>query len=116
MNRIATALARWSCTLIGGVLLGAGIVLHGQVHLARHLQCQVEETFFLWRAVGRATIFLQGDDVRLALAMSEVSPQTLQESDRAAWTLVVVGALLALTGPLLHGKPRPGGGRRRVSC
>ena len=102
----ALGVARWGFTCLGGVLIGAGLVLHGQVALAKHLQAQVENTFFLWRAIGRATIFLQGDDVQLALAMSEVSLDTLRESNLAAWTLVAVGALLALTGPLLHESDR----------
>lgn len=106
----AVGIARWCFTWLGGALLGAGLVLQGQVMLARHLQDQVDNTFFLWRAIGRATVFLQGDDVQLALAMSEVSAETLRESSRAAWSLVVVGALLAITGPLL-----PGPKRRRVS-
>lgn len=98
----AVGIARWGFTCLGGVLLGSGLVLNGQVALARHLQNEVENTFFLWRAIGRATIFLQGDDVQLALAMSEVSQDTLRESALAAWTLVAVGGLLALTGPLLY--------------
>lgn len=98
---------RWWLVLFGGVMLGAGLVLHGQVALVRAMTHEVHNTFFLWRAIGHATIFLQGSDVQMAMAMAEVSPEVLRESDFAAWTLVVVGILLALAGPMLP--------RRRVS-
>lgn len=101
-------LARWFFTLLGGVLLGGGLVLHGQVAMARYMHSEVDHTFFLWRAIGRATFAFQSDDVRLALAMKEVPPAALAESDRAAWVLVIIGGCIAVTGPLLrrhHGKP-----------
>jgi hypothetical protein len=100
------ALARWFFVLLGGVLVGGGLVLHGQVAFARYVQNQVDSTFFLWRAIGDATFTFQGSETRMALAMGEVPEAALKESDRAAWVLVIVGGLLALTGPLL----RKGGG------
>jgi hypothetical protein len=53
-------IARWLFTLVGGVLVGAGLVLHGQVALARYMRDEVDNTFFLWRALGEATIVSQG--------------------------------------------------------
>lgn len=114
-------LGRWFLTLSGGLLLGAGLVLHGQVALARWMRAEVEDTFFLWRAVGEATIFVQGGDVRFALALREVPEDVLRESDVAAWTLVAVGLLLAVAAPLHQAadhtpraRPRiPGRPRRR---
>ncbi|MGE3173651.1 MAG: hypothetical protein AB7O97_13590 [Planctomycetota bacterium] len=100
--------ARWLLTLVGGILIGAGLVLHGQVALAHYMREEVANTFFLWRAVGEATIFLQGGDIRMAFAMREVPIEVLRETDLAAWTLVAVGALLAIAGPLL---PLPHGAR-----
>ena len=47
--------ARWLFTFLGGALLGAGLVLHGQVALARYMRQEVDNTFFLWRAIGHAT-------------------------------------------------------------
>ncbi len=101
--------ARWFCAVLGGAILGAGLVLHGQVAMARYMRHEVEGTFFLWRAIGEATFTLQGGDTRMALAMAEVPEAALKESDRAGWVLVVVGSLLALTGPLLRrgGSPKP---------
>lgn len=96
---------RWLLVLFGGVMVGAGLVLHGQVALVRAMTNEVDNTFFLWRAIGHATIFLQGSDVKMAMAMTEVPPEVLRESDFAAWTLVVVGLLLAFAGPML---PRRG--------
>ena len=101
-------IARWLFTLLGGLLLGAGLVLHGQVALARHMKHQVESTGWVWRALGEATFAFQSDDRRMAMAMQEVPEAALKESDRAAWVVVIVGSLVALTGPLLRrGRPAP---------
>jgi hypothetical protein len=99
---------RWFVTLVGGTVLGTGLVLHGQVALARYMRQEVERTFFLWRAIGNATFAFQGGETRMALAMAEVPDAALRESDRSAWVLVAVGGLIALTGPLLRGG-RPSG-------
>ncbi len=96
---------RWFVVLLGGALVGGGLFLHGQVAMARYMRSEVQRTFFLWRAIGEATFVFQGDDVRMALAMSEVPEAALRESDRAAWVLVIVGSLVALTGPLLRKEP-----------
>lgn len=95
-------IVRWLFTVGGGVLLGAGFVLHGQVALARYMREEVDMTFFLWRVLGDATFAFQGDETRMALAMSEVSEEALRQSDRAAWVLVLVGCLIAVTGPMLR--------------
>lgn len=95
--------ARWCCTVLGGVLLGAGFVLHGQVALARYMRHEVDNTFFLWRAVGEATFAFQGGETRMALAMAEVPEEALQASDHAAWGLVLLGAAVAAAGPMLGG-------------
>ena len=88
--------------------------MHGQVAFARHLHHEASGTFFLWRAIGNATFAFQGADVRMALAMNEVPPEALEESDRAAWVLVIVGTLIALTGPLLRGGHGGDAARPRV--
>ena len=105
-------LVRWLCAVLGGAILGAGLVLHGQVAMARYMRNEVESTFVLWRAIGEATFTFQGEETRMALAMAEVPQAALAESARAGWVLVIVGSLLALTGPLLMGgaasaKPAP---------
>lgn len=100
--------ARWACAVLGGTILGAGLVLHGQVAMARYMRNEVEGTFFLWRAIGEATFAFQDGQTRMALAMAEVPEQALKESDRAGWVLVVVGSLIALTAPFLRrGTPAP---------
>lgn len=104
------AFARWFFALFGGVLLGAGLVLHGQVAVARVMRQQVHNTFFLWRAIGEATFALQGDDVRIALWLDEVPESAIRDSDRAAWMLVIVGSLVGITGPLLR-RPASKGGK-----
>ena len=96
------AIARWLFAVVGGLLAGAGLTLHGQVAFARVVREQVDNTFFLWRAIGNATFAFQGSEHRMGLAMAEVPEVALVESDRAAWVLVIVGSLVALTSPLLR--------------
>lgn len=109
-------LVRWLCVVLGGVLLGGGLVLHGQVAMARYMRSEVDGTFFLWREIGKATFAFQGEQTRMALAMAEVPEQALRESDRAGWVLVVVGGLIAITGPLLHArKAAPAKGKARAT-
>lgn len=103
--------ARWLCAVLGGAILGSGLVLHGQVAMARYMREEVDSTFFLWRAIGRATFAFQGGDTQMALAMSTVPEAALVESDRAGWVLVIVGGLVALTGPLLRRGRAPAGAR-----
>lgn len=101
---------RWFLVLFGGVMLGAGLFLHGQVAVARDVQRQVDDTFFLWRAVGRATFFMQGSDHRIGLTLAEVPEDVLQMSDRTGWILVWFGLSLAVATPLLL-RPRKGGNK-----
>ncbi len=105
------SIARWFFAVLGGLILGAGLVLHGQVAMARYMRKEVDGTFFLWRAIGEATFTIQGGETRMALAMAEVPEQALKESDRAGWVLVIVGSLVALTGPLLR-RGKAAGARR----
>ena len=56
----------------------------------------------LWRALGDATFAFQGDQTRLALVMAEVPEEAIAHSERAAWVLLAVGGLVALTAPLLR--------------
>lgn len=96
------AFVRWFVAVVGGLLLGGGMTLHGQVAFARYVKQEVDSTFFLWRAIGDATFAFQGGETQMALAMGAVPDEALKESDRAAWVLVIVGGLVALTGPLLR--------------
>jgi hypothetical protein len=100
-------IARWWLTLLAGLLIGCGLFLHGQVAVAHEIRNEVAGTFFLWRAVGNVTFFLQGADHRIALTLAEVPESVLRESDRAAWTLLIVGGLLAFASPLLR-RPQKG--------
>ncbi|MEY4828821.1 MAG: hypothetical protein RLZZ562_617 [Planctomycetota bacterium] len=104
MKRFVANFARWLCHLIGGVLLGAGLVLHGQIAFIRLANHEVDRTFFLWRLVGEATVYLQSLDVQVALALQDIPENVLRESDLAAWTLVIVGTLMVLAALVM---PRP---------
>lgn len=90
---------RWMLLLLGGVLLGAGLVVHGQVAVAEHMRAQVRETFFLWRGVGRISFVFQDDQTKMALWLHELDPKVLDHSRRAASVLLTLGLLLALAAP-----------------
>jgi hypothetical protein len=99
-------LVRWWVVLLGGALLGAGLCLHGQLAVARHLREEAQSSFFLWRAIGGLTFIFQDEVTQAAIWMDEVPEPVLRESDRAAWTLVVIGGLLGAAAPLLRGRRR----------
>ena len=104
---------RWCLTLLGGVLIGASLVLHGQLTVACHLRDEVDHTFFLWRAVGRLTFMFQGDTIQSALILGDLPERVLVESERAAWSLLFAGVILLLASALVRvPDARP---RRRVS-
>lgn len=104
-------LMRWFLVLLGGVLLGAGLFLHGQVAVARDIRRQVDDTFFLWREVGKATFFIQSSDHRIGLTLAEVPEDVLAMSNRTGWILVCFGLAMAVATPLLL---RPGAGTAKA--
>ena len=112
-------LTRWWSVLFGGVLFGAGLVLHGQLAFALDMREEVQGTFFLWRAFGQITFIFQEEVVQTALWLNEVPDRVIAESDRAAWTLLVVGALLAASSAFYRRKRkrrwRPNSARPRVT-
>ncbi|MEZ5987564.1 MAG: hypothetical protein R3F30_00255 [Planctomycetota bacterium] len=85
-----------------GMLLGAGLVLYGQVQLAIRLRSDVEGTFFLWRAIGEATFFLQDPVTQLALAMGDIHEDYIRESRRVAVGLLILGGLILGTIPFIR--------------
>jgi hypothetical protein len=103
---------RWLLTLLGGVLVGASLVLHGQLTVACHMRDEVDHTFFLWRAVGRLTFMFQGDAIQSALILGDLPERVLVESERAAWSLLFAGVILLLASWLVPGRVMP---RPRVS-
>ncbi|GDY03497.1 hypothetical protein LBMAG49_28260 [Planctomycetota bacterium] len=96
-------IARWWLLLIGGILLGAGMELHGLVAIAHRMVDEVDQTFPLFVAIGRATIFLLGNDQRIALMLKDVPPDVLDECTRSGFILMTVGGLFAVTAPILRG-------------
>ena len=102
------AFLRWCVVVLGGAMVGGGLVLHGYVAFAHHVRQQVDNTFFLWRAIGQATFAFQDGENRLGLTMREVPEGVLDEGTRAAWVLLIIGTLVAVTGPLIpRGKAAP---------
>ena len=97
---------RWWVVLLGGVLLGAGLCLHGQLAVAQTLRDQVQNTFFLWRGIGQMTFIFQDEVTQVALWMNEIPEDVMRESKSAAWTLAIIGGLMACTAPLLRRRTR----------
>jgi hypothetical protein len=85
-----------------GVLVGAGLLLYGQVRFGLYIHDEVDNTFFLWRAIGEATYFLQSPETQLSLALHEIDKSYLLESRRVSITLMIIGALIAFITPWLQ--------------
>lgn len=103
-------LIRWWAVLLAGGLLGAGVVLHGQLAMGRLIREEVESVPGIYRAIGHATFFLQDATTRSSLLLHEIPEEALEEGDHMAWTLVICGALCALAAPMLlrrHGPVTP---------
>ena len=99
-------IVRWWVALVGGVLLGAGLVLHGQIACALLAKDEVDSVFFLWRAIGQLTFFYQTEVTQAALWLEEIPDGVLRESDRAAWTLAVLGSAVTLSSLFMKAVPR----------
>lgn len=88
--------------LLGGALFGAGLVLQAQVALAHYARAEVDNTFFLWRELGRATFAFQSRDSRLALAMAELPEDVLVQFDLWSKVLGGFGLLITLVAPWIR--------------
>ncbi len=93
---------KWLLMLLGGALFGAGLVLQAQVALAHHARAEVDNTFFLWRELGRATFAFQSRDSKLALAMAELPEAVLVQFDLWSKVLGGLGLLLAMVVPWIR--------------
>ncbi len=103
---MSSHLVRWWVGLVGGVLLGAGLVLHGQIACARYAKQEVDSVFVLWRAIGQLTFFYQDDVTQAALWLEEIPDGVLRESDRAAWTMAVLGTAVAASSLFMKRVPK----------
>lgn len=97
--------AQWWLTLLGGVLLGMGLVLHGQVATVHYMREEVAGTFFLWRWIGKLTFAFHDSATQAALTAHDFPTTLILEADRGAWTLVAVGVILAGTAFLIRRPP-----------
>ena len=113
LKNLYVRLTRWLVLLLGGVLLGGGLVLHAQVAVMQHMRDEVENTFILWRGIGKLTFMFQDEFTQASLALHDFPPGFLAEADRAAWVLVVIGALVALLSNLVPVQHGQGHGKKR---
>lgn len=93
---------KWLLMLLGGALFGAGLILQAQVALAHYARTEVDNTFFLWRELGRATFAFQSRDSKLALAMAELPEEVLVQFDLWSKVLGGLGLLIALVVPWIR--------------
>lgn len=105
-------LLRWLFLVGGGALLGAGLVLLGQLAVAEHLRAKAQAKFFLWRGIGQVSFIFQDDQTKLALWLNEIDARVLDHSRQGAWVMIVLGSLVVLLAPWMHcghrktGKPK----------
>ncbi len=92
--------------LTGGMLIGAGLVLHAEVAMAEHIRNEVQSVFFVWRGIGQLTFVFQGDLVQTALFLNDVPDEVLVHSDRMAWTLTLIGLLFLICAPQVRRRRR----------
>ena len=88
--------------VFGGILVGVGLLLACQIHVVRHMRQQVDDTFFLWRWVGKATFVAQTHDVQTAIVLEKIPESTIQECERIAIALMALGSACALSVPFLR--------------
>ncbi|MBI5852357.1 MAG: hypothetical protein HZB39_15185 [Planctomycetes bacterium] len=100
------AIARVWAVFLGGVLSGAGILLHAQIACLHLLREEVNGTFVLWRWIGGLTFVFQDDLTQAALWAEEVPDAVLRESDHAAWALIALGALCVVMSFFVRPKRR----------
>ena len=93
---------RWWLVFLGGLLIGAGLVLHGQVAMAEYARDEVQGVFILWRVVGQLTFIFQDDLTQTGLFLNDVPTDVLVQSDRMAWTLSLFGVVLEITATQLR--------------
>ena len=89
-------------SVFGGMLIGVGLLLAGQVHVVRLMRQRVEDTAGVWRWVGKATFVAQSHDVQTALVLNKIPEATVQECERIAIALVALGMACALSVPFLR--------------
>ncbi|HLU39188.1 MAG TPA: hypothetical protein VK081_07370 [Planctomycetota bacterium] len=99
---MATRLLRWVFLVAGGCMIGAGLVLIGQLVFADHMRARVRDTFFLWRGIGQVSFIFQDDETKLALWLNEIDPAVLAHSRHVAWVLITLGTMLALVAPWMR--------------
>lgn len=106
-------LLRWWFLVGGGALLGAGLVLLGQLVFAEHMRARAQGTFFLWRGIGQVSFIFQDDQTKLALWLNEIDGKILDHSRHVAWVMIVLGGLVVLLAPWMHCGRRQSMKRRR---
>jgi len=112
---MSLALARWWMVLVGGIILGGGLFLHGVQASAIYVREEAANTFFLWRWIGSITFPFQDDATQLALWLNEVPRSMIEESGRDAWTLIAIGCLLVLLSPCCKAKRKRARKHRRAT-
>ncbi len=94
----------WCCTVVGGVLIGAGLFLWAQLSGIRYAREQHEDLNFMEKFLGKLTFLWRSLDEKLVLAIGDVPDSYLVRCELLANTFAVIG-LVVLALPLVV-KPR----------
>ncbi len=105
----------WSCTVVGGVLNGAGLFLWVQLSGIRYAREQHDDLNFIEKFLGKLTFLWRSLDEKLVLAIGDVPESYLIRCELLANTFAIVGlvvlALPLFVKPRRRGRPRRPGGR-----
>ena len=70
---------RWWLVFAGGMLIGAGLLLCGEVAMAEHLRNEGQGVFFLWRGLAQLTFIFHDDLTRTSLFLSDLPEHVFVE-------------------------------------
>jgi hypothetical protein len=97
----------WSCTFVGGALIGTALFLWAQLSGIRLVREQYGDLNFIEESIGKLTFVWRSVDEKLVLALADVPEIYLAHGDLLVRTLAVAG-LVVLVLPVVR---RPGGSR-----
>ncbi len=94
----------WSCTVVGGVLNGAGLFLWAQLSGIRYACEQHDDLNFIEKFLGKLTFLWRSLDEKLVLTIGDIPESYLIRCELLANTFSILG-LVVLALPLFV-KPR----------
>ena len=81
------------CTLVGGAVTGLGLMMLAQVHFMLFIQDEVDHLSGASRFLGRLTFLWRELPDKFYLAVAEIEPDLLLQSETVAKWIIAVGLL-----------------------